>query len=167
MRGILKSFKAKLKTDGTHDEYNKIYKFVVVIEIKGVDTTGEAGSKSTSGSKSWIIGKEHEFEKNENSYAEGGYYFKGLKVIELVPNDSNPIASHSFDIMKESYVISRFSHTFALERLLSLPEADRKKLKEDHGYEIISKLATSIAKSIYERAIEVQLMHEARNAKTS
>lgn len=167
MQGVLKSFKPKLNPNGTHSERNNIFYFIVEIDISGVKTIGEAGSKSTAGSKSWIIGKEHEFEKMENSYAEGGYYFKGLKVLELVPSSSKSVASPSFDIEKESYVISRFAHTYALERLLSLTQEERKKLETDHGTGLIYNMAAHIAKSVYEKAMQIQAMHEARNNKTA
>lgn len=182
MQGILKSFNPKVRNDGTHDEFNGTYKFVVALEVSGITQRGEAGSKSTNGSKSWKLGKLHEFEKTENAYCENNTYFKGLKCIETEPlaQTTGKITQPAHDIVKESYVVSRFSHDAAIRYFDALPELEKaKKIAEESntlygqlevtqinemlinaGRQLIFKTAESFAKHVNDVALQVQKSHE-------
>ena len=173
MQGVLKSFEPKLingqhySYKNKHDEKKPLYVFVVKLESNLKEIMGEAASVNMDGSRSWEIGKNHEFEARENDRAEGGYNISKLKCLEQANSPGGQGSAFAFDIKKESYVISRFAHTFALERLLSMNEEDRKKLETDHGQEVVSKMAMSVAKSVENVALEVQKLHEGGNREAS
>lgn len=161
MQGTLKGYEPKMR-DGNHEKYNDFFKFVVTIEENGKEFKGEALAKGANGSKNWAIGKLHEYQKKENDYAEGGYGVKSLKVIEA----SKPQGGSPTDNTKESFVVSRFAHQFALEYLNSLNDEERGKLINDLGVkEIVSKLAKTMAKSVYNTAVLIQKMDEGGDVK--
>lgn len=161
MQGTLKGYEPK-KTDGYHDKFKELFKFIVTIEENGKEFKGEAFSQSSAGSKNWKVGALHNYEKKENSNAEGGYGVKSLKVIEA----SKPQGGSPTDKTKESFVVSRFAHQFALEYLNSLNDEERGKLINDLGVkEIVSKLAKTMAKSVYKVALEIQKMDEGGDVK--
>ena len=165
-----------------HYFYEKmsLYGFIITIDSNGQEIKGEAFAKGTQGSKNWSIGKPHEFELKESGYAIGGYQIKGLKCLETTHEKSAQVSTASHDIVKESYVISRFAHQIAIDYLNSLEEKDRneiiktiaeKDLKEldknqideiivNAGRKYISKVAKSMAESVEDIAILVQKVHE-------
>lgn len=174
MQGILKSFKPKL-INGIHHNYTSkqgsiIFVFIITIKEGDKDLVGEAGSTHNTGSKAWKVGLVHEYTKHEKEQAEGGFNISGLKCVDTQPSEqrsSSHVVPAAHDIQKESYVISRFSHTFALEKWTSLPDEDKKQLKEAYGEQYLSKIALSVAKSVDTIALEIQAMHEERNKKAS
>lgn len=163
MPGILKGFKPLLKNN-VHDQFDGNWKFIVTIDENGTLIEGEGWAKNESGSKNWTEGAMHDYEKVSSQYAHNSTKFKGLKIQEntATPSNVSTTGGH-YDFERESYVISRFSHTFALDYLNSLPEKESTKMKEDHGREVIGKLAESIAKSVYRVAKVVRTTNEAGN----
>lgn len=165
--GILKSFAPLLQEDGTHSKKDELYKFVVKIDEKGSETKGVALAQHTTGSKRWKLNANHEYTRIPNDYSPGGYFIKGLKCTETT-NTQKPGSPQSFDMKKESYVVSRFAHQFALDYLNTLPEKEREKLMEDLGSkEIVSKLSKTMAGSVHKIALEVQKMDEGGNREAS
>lgn len=164
MSGILKEFKPLLKNN-VHDQYKDFWKFVVTIESNGATIEGEAMAKNQSGSKSWVIGSMHDFTKKENQYAQGGLSIQGLKVQENAPTQSTSSSSGGYYTMeKESYTISRYSHSLALDYVNSLPEKEAEKMRADFGSDLISKFAESIAKSVDKVAKMIQAANATGNS---
>lgn len=165
-KGTLINFEP-LIIDGQHSKWESLFKFKVTIESNGNTINGESLAKYPEGSKVWIKGKEHEFETKANQYAQGGINVSKLKCLETRQTASHDKSSLPYDIEKESYVISRFSHTFALEYLVAMPDSQRKQLEEEYGKEVISKLAISVAKSVDNVAKEIRKLHETQHPQAS
>ena len=81
-KGILKSFVPKMNgnvQDSYTGQHGTLYKFIVTLEENGVQTTGEANSKSQS--PSWKLNNEYNYEVVVN----GNY--TNIKNIKLTTND--------------------------------------------------------------------------------
>ena len=172
MQGKLTKFEAKM-LDGQHDKFKDFFKFIVTIEEEGKTYQGECLAKLAKGSKSWQLGAVHEYERKENSYAEGGYSFSKLKAIESQPGTQNTPQfkppSASFDIQKEAGVISRFSHTLAFDYFKNFTDEQlemmfKKEYEKDHP---IASLAKSFCRSVMNRAKEVQVMYAGGDSEAS
>lgn len=149
MQAKLIEFKPLLYNN-QHSKWNDFWKFIVVLDNNGNTIEGEAMAKSQNGSKVWNIGQMHTFEMVDAEKAHGGKNIKSLKVVqkETAPADSFK-SSQLHDMEKEAYVISRFSHSFALDYMQKADQVDIAKLKEEFGRELISKFAQSIADSVF------------------
>jgi len=177
MQAILTDFKPLMKNNtheifNTHGEDN--YKFSVTLDSNGSTILGEAWAKSTAGSRSWTIGLMHDYSIKENSYCDNGNKITGLKVSEnasatqnSTPNPVFSAPTASIDFSNQAYVISRFSHTIALDYVNSLPDEDLVQLKKDKGDSLISLYAASFANSVYKVADQVMKLHEAGNTKAT
>lgn len=170
MQAILKEFKPLIKNN-LHDKYEDNYKFSVTLEDNGSVILGEAWSKHPTGSKSWTIGLMHDYQSKDNQYCDNGKKITALKVAEnatqsstSTPSFSKPTASYDFS--KEAFVISRFSHTIALDHIKTLDTESLTKLKKDKGDQLVSLYAKSYANSVYEVYCQVIKLHEERNKQT-
>lgn len=158
MQGILTEFKPKMNGN-THEMYEKYYKFTVKLDSNGKIIEGEAMAGRTEGSRAWMIGKAHNFESKENSYATGGYSIRGLKVLEELTNTnttSTPASTKSYytqySVEKEAWTTARYAHNLAVEYLNTLPEDEVNQLRSDHKTDLVGKMAKSIFNSTKELA---------------